>query len=220
MACLRFPAVPQSPHKKKRGEHGMDARTSRYHEVYAHWQRDPEGFWAEAAPGSTGTRSRKRCSTHARRLRPLVRRRVLQHLLQRARPPHLDGRNDQPALIYDSPRHQHHKDLHLRPHAVRGAAARRDPERLRRREGRPRHHLYADDAGGGVRHARLRAHRRHPLGWCSAASPRRSSPPASTTPSRRSSCPPHAASSRAASSHTSRCSTRRSTSPSTSRRPA
>ncbi|HXF89489.1 MAG TPA: propionyl-CoA synthetase [Xanthobacteraceae bacterium] len=27
----------------------MDARTSRYHEVYARWQRDPEGFWAEAA---------------------------------------------------------------------------------------------------------------------------------------------------------------------------
>jgi len=27
----------------------MGARTSRYHEVYARWQRDPEGFWAEAA---------------------------------------------------------------------------------------------------------------------------------------------------------------------------
>jgi propionyl-CoA synthetase len=28
----------------------MDAKsTSRYHEVYARWQRDPEGFWAEAA---------------------------------------------------------------------------------------------------------------------------------------------------------------------------
>jgi propionyl-CoA synthetase len=27
----------------------MDARMSRYHEVYARWQRDPEGFWAEAA---------------------------------------------------------------------------------------------------------------------------------------------------------------------------
>ena len=27
----------------------MDARTSRYHEVYGRWQRDPEGFWAEAA---------------------------------------------------------------------------------------------------------------------------------------------------------------------------
>src|SRR5215210_6811161 len=27
----------------------MDARTSRYHEVYARAQRDPEGFWEEAA---------------------------------------------------------------------------------------------------------------------------------------------------------------------------
>ena len=27
----------------------MDARTSRYHEVYARALRDPEGFWAEAA---------------------------------------------------------------------------------------------------------------------------------------------------------------------------
>ena len=27
----------------------MDARTSRYHEVYARWQRDPLGFWGEAA---------------------------------------------------------------------------------------------------------------------------------------------------------------------------
>jgi propionyl-CoA synthetase len=27
----------------------LEARTSRYHEVYARWQRDPEGFWAEVA---------------------------------------------------------------------------------------------------------------------------------------------------------------------------
>ncbi|MCC7347974.1 MAG: propionyl-CoA synthetase, partial [Variibacter sp.] len=27
----------------------MDARTSRYPDIYARWQRDPEGFWAEAA---------------------------------------------------------------------------------------------------------------------------------------------------------------------------
>ena len=27
----------------------MDARSSRYHEVYARWQRDPQGFWGEAA---------------------------------------------------------------------------------------------------------------------------------------------------------------------------
>ena len=27
----------------------MDARSSRYYEVYARWQHDPEGFWGEAA---------------------------------------------------------------------------------------------------------------------------------------------------------------------------
>jgi hypothetical protein len=27
----------------------MDARRSRYHEVYARWKHDPEGFWGEAA---------------------------------------------------------------------------------------------------------------------------------------------------------------------------
>ena len=27
----------------------MDARTSRYPDVYAQWQRDPEAFWADAA---------------------------------------------------------------------------------------------------------------------------------------------------------------------------
>jgi propionyl-CoA synthetase len=30
-------------------ESAMDARPSRYHEVYARWQRDPQGFWGEAA---------------------------------------------------------------------------------------------------------------------------------------------------------------------------
>ena len=29
----------------------MDARSSRYHDVYAHWQRTPEVFWAEASAG-------------------------------------------------------------------------------------------------------------------------------------------------------------------------
>ena len=34
-----------------------------------------------------------------------------------------------------------------------------------------------------IAHARLRPHRRRSIPWCSAASPRTSSPPASTTPS-------------------------------------
>src|SRR6516225_2629706 len=82
----------------------MDARSSRYHEVYAHWQRDPEGFWAEAAAdidwyekpkkifdASAGIYGRwfvgGTCNTCYNALDRHV----------------LAGRNDQPALIYDSP---------------------------------------------------------------------------------------------------------------------
>jgi len=35
--------------KSRPGAAKMEARTSRYREVYARWQRDPHGFWAEAA---------------------------------------------------------------------------------------------------------------------------------------------------------------------------
>src|SRR5215813_12948062 len=82
----------------------MDARSSRYHEVYAHWQRDPEGFWGEAAAeidwyekpkkifdASAGIYGRwfvgGTCNTCYNALDRHV----------------LAGRNDQPALIYDSP---------------------------------------------------------------------------------------------------------------------
>ena len=53
---------------------------------------------------------------------------------------------------------------HLSGAARRGLQARQYPAQPQRREGRPRHHLHADDPGGGLRHARLRAHRRDPLG--------------------------------------------------------
>ena len=59
------------------------------------------------------------------------------------------------------------------------------PARLRRRQGRPRHHLHADGAGGGDRHAGLRAHRRDPFGGVRRLRRARSWPRASTTPSRR-----------------------------------
>src|SRR5262245_29954548 len=35
--------------RRSLGRRRMDARTSRYHEVYARWQRDPQEFWREAA---------------------------------------------------------------------------------------------------------------------------------------------------------------------------
>jgi propionyl-CoA synthetase len=57
--ALRFPRAVQreadtacnggaSLHNALKGD-SMDARPSRYHEVYARWQRDPQGFWGEAA---------------------------------------------------------------------------------------------------------------------------------------------------------------------------
>src|SRR5215468_6804467 len=79
----------------------MDARSSRYHDVYSRWQRDPEGFWREAAqdidwyekptkifdPG-VGIYGRWfTCNTCYNALDRHV----------------LAGRNDQAALIYDSP---------------------------------------------------------------------------------------------------------------------
>ena len=66
----------------------MDARTSRYHEVYARWQRDPQGFWGEAAADIDWIEPAKTVfDPEGRRLRPLVPGARLQHLLQRARPP-------------------------------------------------------------------------------------------------------------------------------------
>src|SRR6266851_2903638 len=82
----------------------MDARSSRYHDVYAHWQRSPEVFWAEAAADIHWFEKPKKifdkdagiygrwftgatCNTCYNALDRHV----------------LAGRNDQPALIYDSP---------------------------------------------------------------------------------------------------------------------
>jgi propionyl-CoA synthetase len=82
----------------------MDARTSRYHEIYARWQRDPQGFWGEAArdidwiepprqvfdPGA-GVYGRWFMGGVCNTCWNAVDRHVMQ------------GRGEQPALLYDSP---------------------------------------------------------------------------------------------------------------------
>src|SRR5712675_344809 len=82
----------------------MDARTSRYSDVYARWQRDPEGFWAEAAQAIDWIETPKRifdpdagvygrwfadgvCNTCWNA--------VDRHVMR--------GRGPQPAIVYDSP---------------------------------------------------------------------------------------------------------------------
>ena len=142
----------------------MDARTSRYPDVYARWQRDPEGFWGEAAQAIDWYEKPTKIFDETQGLYGRWFTDGVVNTCYNALDRHIATRNDQVALIYDSPVTNTDQDLHLRPPPVRGAAARRHAGRLRRGQGRPRHPLYADGAGGGVRDARLRAHRRHPLG--------------------------------------------------------
>ena len=82
----------------------MDLRTSRYHDVYARWQRDPQGFWGEAARDIDWIEPPKQvfdpnagvygrwftggvCNTCWNA--------VDRHVLR--------GRGEQPAIVYDSP---------------------------------------------------------------------------------------------------------------------
>ena len=135
---------------------------SRYHEVHARSLADPEGFWAEAAREIDWIEPAKKIfDPSQRRLRPLVHGRRGQHLLQRARPP-CRGRTRRPGRA--DPRlpaqQQHCHEIHLRRAAERGADARRDHAGFRRRQGRPRHPLYADGGGSRGGDAGLRAHRR------------------------------------------------------------
>ncbi len=77
---------------------------------------------------------------------------------------HLAKRGDQVAIIWEGDDPKDDKKItysELHDEVCRFANVLRKP---RRQEGRPRHHLHADDPGGGLRDARLRAHRRDPFG--------------------------------------------------------
>ena len=82
----------------------MDARTSRYHEVYARWLRDPQGFWGEAAADIDWIEPAKsvfdaKAGVYGRWFPGAVCNTCYNALDRHV----LRGRGDQPALIYDSP---------------------------------------------------------------------------------------------------------------------
>jgi propionyl-CoA synthetase len=82
----------------------MDARSSRYHDVYARWQRDPEGFWGEAAQAVDWIEQPKKvfdagAGIYGRWFTGGVLNTCYNALDRHV----LAGRNDQAALIYDSP---------------------------------------------------------------------------------------------------------------------
>src|SRR6188768_960035 len=82
----------------------VDARTSRYHDVYAHWQRDPEGFWADAARGIDWYEKPKKIFDRDAGIYGRWFAGATCNTCYNALDRHVAaGRNDQPALIYDSP---------------------------------------------------------------------------------------------------------------------
>ena len=74
---------------------------------------------------------------------------------------HLHTRGDQVAIIWEGDDPKELKKDHLSGTARRSLPPRQCAAQPQRRKGRPRYHLPADDSGGGLRHPRLRAHRRH-----------------------------------------------------------
>ena len=98
---------------------------------------------------------------------------------------HLAKRGDQVAIIWEGDDPEGRPQDHLPRAARRGVPVRQCAEGARRQEGRPRHHLSADDPGGRLsRCSPARASARS-IRWCSAASRRTRSPAASRMRSRR-----------------------------------
>jgi len=82
----------------------MDARTSRYHDVYAQWQRDPHGFWAEAAREIDWYEPAKQVFDPAQGVYGRWFTGAVCNTCYNALDRHVErGRAQQTALIYDSP---------------------------------------------------------------------------------------------------------------------
>ena len=142
-----------------------------------------KGFGAKPHRRSTGTSAPTQdLRPERRRLRPLVRRRHLQHLLERGRPPRAERPRRAGGHHLRLARHRDEADDHLCRPADQDPGARRHPEEFRRQQGRPRPALHADGAGGGGRACSPARASARCIRWCSAGSRPRSSPPASTTP--------------------------------------
>jgi propionyl-CoA synthetase len=81
----------------------MDARTSRYHDLYARWQRDPQGFWGEAAQAIDWIEKPKQVFDKTQGIYGRWFVGGVCNTCYNALDRHIPTRNDQIALIYDSP---------------------------------------------------------------------------------------------------------------------
>ncbi|MGC1234421.1 MAG: acetyl-coenzyme A synthetase N-terminal domain-containing protein, partial [Xanthobacteraceae bacterium] len=82
----------------------MDIRSSRYHEIYARWQRDPLGFWGEAASDVDWFEKPKKVFDPAAGVYGRWFVGGVCNTCFNAVDRHVNaGRGEQPAIIYDSP---------------------------------------------------------------------------------------------------------------------
>jgi propionyl-CoA synthetase len=82
----------------------MDARTSRYHDIYRRWQQDPQGFWAEAARDIDWIEPPKKVFDAGAGVYGRWFAGGVCNTCYNAVDRHVDaGRGDQAAIIYDSP---------------------------------------------------------------------------------------------------------------------
>ena len=81
----------------------MDARSSRYHDVYARWQRDPQGFWGEAAKDIDWFEQPKKVFDKDAGIYGRWFTGGVSNTCYNALDRHIPARNNQAALIYDSP---------------------------------------------------------------------------------------------------------------------
>ncbi len=138
---------------------------SRYPALHARSISDPEGFWLEAARAIDWFEKPARAFDPTLGVYGRWFPGGVTNVCHNAVDRHVAaGRGAQPAIYYDSPVAGREAHRHLCRAANRGGGARRHIARARRGKGRPRRHLHADDPRGGVRHAGLRPHRRHPFG--------------------------------------------------------
>ena len=140
---------------------------AKYRELYAASVKDPVAFWGEQGKRihwfTPYTKVKNTTLRPAQRLDQMVRGRRHQRRLQLPRPALGDARR--PGRHHLGRRQpQRRQEDHLSRALRGGLPLRQRAEGARRQEGRSRHHLSADDPGGGLRHAGLRPHRRHPLG--------------------------------------------------------
>ena len=140
-------------------------RMSGYRQTYDQWRADPQAFWGEAAREISWIKAPEAdLRSRSRRLWAVVSRRARQRLLQRPRPPCGSRTRRAGGDLLRQSGDRNEADDFVSRASRRDGGARRRPAGPRRRRGRSRADLHADDPRGDRRHARLRPHRRGSFG--------------------------------------------------------